>query len=111
MGADLRPLGQRLRVLHPERLDSTTIDALRRMKPAVLRAFAAELAAAAIVYACAARDSRPIGPVACRPAAPRRGYRLLVSFAPRLAWLAFQAWPRGESHRWVTAPVLFSNIF
>jgi hypothetical protein len=45
-------------VFHPERLDSATIDALRRSKPAILRAVAAELAAVAIVYACAARDSR-----------------------------------------------------
>jgi hypothetical protein len=57
-GANLLPLGERLRVFHPERLDSATIDALRRSKPAVLRAVAAELAAVAIVYACAVRDSR-----------------------------------------------------
>lgn len=57
-GADLRPLGARLRVLHPERLDKATIDALRLGKPAVLRALAAELEAVAIVYACAARGSR-----------------------------------------------------
>jgi hypothetical protein len=62
MGASLRPFGERLRVSNPERLDSGTIDALRRTKPAVLRALAAELAAVAIVYACAARDSRqPFG--------------------------------------------------
>ena len=57
-GAGLRPVGERLRVLYPERLDSATIDALRRVKPAVLRALTAELAAVAVVYACAARDSR-----------------------------------------------------
>jgi hypothetical protein len=57
-GANLLPVGERLRVVHPERLDATTIDALRRRKPAVLRAVAAELAAVAIVYECAARDSR-----------------------------------------------------
>jgi len=57
-GADLLAVGERLRVFHPERLDSATIDALRRSKPAILRAVAAELAAVAIVYACAARDSR-----------------------------------------------------
>jgi hypothetical protein len=57
-GADLLALGECLRVFHPERLDSATIDALRRSKPAVLRAVAAELAAVAIVYECAARASR-----------------------------------------------------
>ena len=57
-GSDLRPVGARLRVFHPERLDSATIDELRRSKPAVLRAVGAELAAVAIVYDCAARDSR-----------------------------------------------------
>ena len=57
-GANLFPLGQRLRVFHSERLDSATIDALRHSKPAVLRALAAALAAVAIVYECAARDSR-----------------------------------------------------
>ncbi len=61
-GADLLPLGERLRVFHPELLDSVTIDALRRSKPAVLRALAVEFAAVAIVYECAARASgRPPG--------------------------------------------------
>jgi len=57
-GADLLPVGERLRVLHPERLDSATIDALRRRKLAVLSALAVELAAVAVVYECAARHSR-----------------------------------------------------
>jgi hypothetical protein len=57
-GADLLPLGERLRVFHPERLDPSTIEALRQSKPAVLRALAVELAAVAIVYECAARASR-----------------------------------------------------
>jgi hypothetical protein len=49
-GADLLPLGQCLRILHPERLDSATIVELRREKPAVLRALEVELAANIIVY-------------------------------------------------------------
>jgi hypothetical protein len=57
-GAKLLPFGERLHVSNAGRLDSKTIEALRRSKPEVLRALAAELEAVAIVYECAARDSR-----------------------------------------------------
>jgi len=57
-GAKLLPFGERLHVSNAGRLDSKTIEALRRSKPAVLRALAAELEAVAIAYECAARGSR-----------------------------------------------------
>lgn len=56
-GACLLPVGDRLRVLHPERLDSATIDALRRTKPSVLRALEVELAAMIVVYERLLRNS------------------------------------------------------
>lgn len=36
-GADLLPMGKRLRVFHPERLELATIERLRRQKLAILR--------------------------------------------------------------------------
>lgn len=44
-GANLIPLGTVLRVLCPERLESSTIEELRREKPALMRALSLEQAA------------------------------------------------------------------
>ena len=49
-GAKLLPLGGRLRVLDPEKLEPTMIAELRQAKRAVLRALEVELAASVIVY-------------------------------------------------------------
>ena len=57
-GADLRPRGDRLRVLHPERLSQIMIDELRYAKPAVIRALRAEIAARVVVYECVIRECR-----------------------------------------------------
>ena len=50
-GADLQPIGECLRVLHPEKLDPAMIEELRREKPALMRALEAQREAVAIVSA------------------------------------------------------------
>ena len=50
-GAELQAFGERLRVMHPERLESAMIDELRREKQAVVLALQAQNEAIAIASA------------------------------------------------------------